>query len=105
MLGYRNKATTFTFKIGDKEEVICSNATSYLDVIQLMDLPVTAVLKNADTYPIYDGRNDKRTHINYVWAFRGTLPSANDWLEYLIEKGTIDKTDWETALNAEEKQL
>lgn len=105
MLGYRNQATTFTFEIGGKEEVICSNATSYLDVIGVMNLPVTARLKTANTYPIYDGKKDKRTHIDYVWAFRGTLPSGNDWLEYLAEKGAINKAAWEAALNAEERQL
>lgn len=105
MLGYRNKATTFTFEVGGEERVICSNATSYLDVIGVMGLPVTARLKNANTYPIYDGRKDERTHIDYVWAFYGTLPSGNDWLEYLIEKGAIKKEDWEAVLNAEERQL
>lgn len=105
MLGYRNKATTFTFEVDGKVDVICSNATRYEYVVEIMGLPATAKLLNANTYPIYDGRKDKRTRINYVWAFRGTLPSGNDWLEYLIEKGAIEKAEWEAALNAEEKQL
>lgn len=105
MLGYRNKATTFTFEVDGKADVICSNATSYIDVVEIMGLPKTAQLKTAETYPIYDGRNDKRTHINYIWAFRGTLPSGKGWLEYLIEKGAINKDHWDEALNAEERQL
>lgn len=105
MLGYRNKATTFTFEVDGAPDVICSNATKYSDVIELMGLPGTAKLKNAATYPIYDGRKDERTYIDYVWAFRGTLPSGKDWVEYLIEKGVIKEEDWKATLETEEKQL
>ena len=105
MLGYRNKATTFTFEVDGKIDVICSNATKYTDVIEIMGLPNTVCLKNAATYPIYDGRNDERTYINYVWAFRGTVPSGKDWVEYLAEKGVINKAEWEAILNADERQL
>ena len=105
MVGYRNQATSFTFEVDGKIDVICSNATRYEYVVELMKLPNTARLVNADTYPIYDGRKDKRTQINYVWGFRGTLPSGKDHIEYLIEKGVINKADWEAVLNADERQL
>lgn len=105
MLGYRNQATTFIFEVNGEKKTICSNATRYEHVVEIMALPKTARLENAITYGISDGKKDPRTHIDYVWAFYGTLPSGEDWVEYLIKKGVIKEEEWKSVLEAEVRQL
>ena len=39
MTGYRNKATTFDFDVKGENVVITSNATTYIEAMEVMKLP------------------------------------------------------------------
>ena len=105
MTGYRNKATTFDFDVKGENVVITSNATTYIEAMEVMKLPADSKLKRAVTYPIYDGKNDERTFIDVVWGVEGSLPSGKAAVEYLVEKGAITREQAAEIYDAPETRL
>jgi len=101
--GYRNKATVYEWESAEgKRFVTTSNAARYEDAITAAKLAPTTKLVAATTFTIFDGRNDDRFYVDFIWSVDGTIPSGKEVMKVLIEKGAITREQAITVLNAPE---
>lgn len=104
-LGYAKQAVVYEFEVNGERVVISSNAARYEDAITAADLPKDAKLLRSVTFPIYDGKKNKPVHTETIWAYRGTLPSGEAAIEFLVEKGCLTAEQAAAIYDAPEVRL
>ena len=104
--GYGNRGSVFTFKLpSGKIEVYTSNACRYEDVIKKARLPEGTILENSTTFELLDGKNNKVTHVDFIWVAEGASISGKGAVERLLKLKAITEDQATAILNAKTATL